>query len=249
MLELWARILHSTPNSTLLIKAKALASQTVEQHIRQIMESVGIAKDRLHLQPWRKSHEQHLASYQTVDIILDTFPYHGTTTTAEALWMGVPVVTLAGTTHVSRVGVSMLTNIGLPELIAHSENQYIQIATDLAKDIPRRNQSPLNPAPADAAIPPHGRPALRPQLRIRISPDVAFMGKIQPALLVPERQCPNSRLNKPFNSPFNTTSPGNFHRRKISTNKFSPSDQSTFKRYSIWAYLPVSRAGTTSRSI
>jgi protein O-GlcNAc transferase len=158
MLELWARILHSTPNSTLLIKAKALASPSVEQRVQQIMQSAGIAKDRLHLQPWRKSHEQHLASYQTVDIILDTFPYHGTTTTAEALWMGLPVITLAGTTHVSRVGVSMLTNIGLPELIAHSENQYIQIAVELAHDLPRLNrlrstlrqrmqQSPLMDAP------------------------------------------------------------------------------------------------------
>ncbi len=137
MLELWARILHSTPNSTLLIKAKALASQSVEQRVRQIIESAGITKDRLHLQQWRKSHEQHLASYRAIDIMLDTFPYHGTTTTCEALWMGVPVITLAGTTHHSRVGASLLTNVGLSDLIAHSEEEYVRIATDLAHDLPR----------------------------------------------------------------------------------------------------------------
>jgi protein O-GlcNAc transferase len=74
---------------------------------------------------------EHLAFYDRVDIMLDTFPYHGTTTTAEALWMGVPTVTLAGQTHVSRVGASLLQNAGLPELVARDPTEYIRIATRL----------------------------------------------------------------------------------------------------------------------
>jgi predicted O-linked N-acetylglucosamine transferase (SPINDLY family) len=75
-----------------------------------------------------------------VDIALDTFPYHGTTTTCEALWMGVPVVTLAGQTHASRVGVSLLSNLGHPEWIATSPEGYVKIAVELAGDLPRLAQ-------------------------------------------------------------------------------------------------------------
>jgi predicted O-linked N-acetylglucosamine transferase (SPINDLY family) len=79
----------------------------------------------------------HLALYGRVDIALDTFPYHGTTTTCEALWMGVPVVTRAGETHASRVGVSLLTNAGVAELVATSDESYVEVATTLARDFPR----------------------------------------------------------------------------------------------------------------
>ena len=83
---------------------------------------------------------QHLALYGRVDIALDPFPYHGTTTTCEALWQGVPVVTLAGRTHAARVGVSLLTNVGLPELIAANTDDYIRIAASLATDLPRLSE-------------------------------------------------------------------------------------------------------------
>ncbi len=76
----------------------------------------------------------HIAQYSQLDIALDPAPYNGTTTTCEALWMGVPVVTLAGNRHAGRVGVSLLTNIGVPELIAKDETDYIRIATTLAQD-------------------------------------------------------------------------------------------------------------------
>jgi predicted O-linked N-acetylglucosamine transferase (SPINDLY family) len=158
MLQLWAQILHFTPGSKLLIKAKALQSQSAIRRVHEIMQSAGITPDRLDLQGWRKSHQDHLAAYRNVHIALDTFPYHGTTTTRDALWMGVPVVTLAGQSHVSRVGVSLLTNVGLHELIANSQEQYVQIATKLARDLPHLNdlrsilrkqmeQSPLMDAP------------------------------------------------------------------------------------------------------
>jgi protein O-GlcNAc transferase len=139
MLELWAQILRSTPGSRLLLKAKALSSQTVQQQVRRIMEAGGVASERLELQGWRQSTDEHLTSYRQVDVALDTFPYHGTTTTCEALWMCVPVVTQAGATHVSRVGVSLLSNVGLPELIALDPSEYVRLAVDLAKDAHRLN--------------------------------------------------------------------------------------------------------------
>jgi protein O-GlcNAc transferase len=76
----------------------------------------------------------HLALYSRVDIALDSFPYHGTTTTCEALWMGVPVVSRLGDSHVSRVGASLLGAAGHPEWIARGDEDYIRIAADLASD-------------------------------------------------------------------------------------------------------------------
>jgi predicted O-linked N-acetylglucosamine transferase (SPINDLY family) len=76
----------------------------------------------------------HLALYHRVDIALDPFPYNGTTTTCEALWMGVPVVVLRGDRHAARVGASLLSQIGLTELIAESVEDYVEIASTLAGD-------------------------------------------------------------------------------------------------------------------
>ncbi|HEY4117562.1 MAG TPA: hypothetical protein VGM56_06895, partial [Byssovorax sp.] len=79
----------------------------------------------------------HLAHYHDIDLALDTFPYHGTTTTCEALWMGVPVVALAGRSHIARTGVSVLTNAGLPELVADDVAAYVDLAVELAGDVRR----------------------------------------------------------------------------------------------------------------
>ncbi len=84
--------------------------------------------------PYAASTQEHLSLYHQVDIALDTFPYHGTTTTCEALWMGVPVVTLAGTTHLSRVGLSFLSAVGLDGLIAKNPDEYISLASELAAE-------------------------------------------------------------------------------------------------------------------
>jgi predicted O-linked N-acetylglucosamine transferase (SPINDLY family) len=80
--------------------------------------------------------QEYLELYHRLDILLDTFPYNGGVTTCDALWMGVPVVSLAGETPVSRAGVSLLTNVGLPELIARSETEYLNIASRMAGDLP-----------------------------------------------------------------------------------------------------------------
>ena len=80
---------------------------------------------------------EHLAQYRRVDVALDTFPYNGTTTTCEALWMGVPVVTLSGTRHASRTGASILANCGLTDLIATDGDGYLEIARRVAGDVER----------------------------------------------------------------------------------------------------------------
>ncbi len=132
MLRLWAEIVLRAKKSRLVLKAASLASPSLAAHTRSILESAGLQPDQIELRSWAEYPASHLAAYNQIDIALDTFPYHGTTTTCEALWMGVPVVTLAGQTHRSRVGVSLLSNVGLPDLIAGRRQEYADIAVDLA---------------------------------------------------------------------------------------------------------------------
>ncbi len=85
----------------------------------------------------RQERKEYLERYHRLDIALDPFPYGGHTTSLDALWMGVPVVSLAGQTSVSRAGLSILSNLGLPELVAFSEDDYVRIAVELAENLPR----------------------------------------------------------------------------------------------------------------
>jgi len=130
---LWARILQQVPHSKL--KIFTVSSAAAEHHLRALFTANGIAPERLELLP-RLTHDDFLRAHRDVDIALDTFPYHGTTTTCFSLWMGVPVVVRPGDTHVSRVGVSLLQNTGLPELVAHDADDYVAIAVRLAGDRP-----------------------------------------------------------------------------------------------------------------
>jgi predicted O-linked N-acetylglucosamine transferase (SPINDLY family)/predicted SAM-dependent methyltransferase len=132
-----ARVLQAVPNSRLLLKAKPLGMPSVAQRVRERFAGAGIAASRLDLLGWEASPEGHLAVYRKVDIALDSFPYNGTTTTCEALWMGVPVVTLQGDRHASRVGVSLLGTVGLGELVAQDVDGYVRTAAQLAGDAPR----------------------------------------------------------------------------------------------------------------
>ena len=136
-LRLWGRILQAAPSARLLLKAHQLADPGVQALTRKRAEAVGLPTDRLDLQGWDSSPEFHLERYGKVDIALDPIPYNGTTTTCEAMWMGVPVITLAGDRHAGRVGVSLLNQIGLTELIAVEEDSYVRIAIDLANDAAR----------------------------------------------------------------------------------------------------------------
>jgi predicted O-linked N-acetylglucosamine transferase (SPINDLY family) len=134
LLKLWAQILAAAPNSKLLIKAKSLGDPSTQAVARRMFDAAGTAPDRVSFTGWTDDPAGHLATYGQVDVALDTFPYHGTTTTCEAMWMGVPVVTLAGATHVSRVGVSLLSAVGLRDLVATSSQQYVDTAVALAND-------------------------------------------------------------------------------------------------------------------
>ncbi|HEX8524435.1 MAG TPA: hypothetical protein VF669_19420, partial [Tepidisphaeraceae bacterium] len=136
---LWAQILHALPTATLLIKSRGLADPGTQQLVRDLFHRAGADVSRLDIRSHAPRYIDHLAAYDEVDIALDTFPYHGTTTTCEALWMGVPVITLTGPTHASRVGQSLLTAAGLPDFIAHSPADYVNLAIRLARDNPRRH--------------------------------------------------------------------------------------------------------------
>ncbi len=144
MLRLWGRILQAVPESRLLLKTAGLGSQAVRRRVQQILSEAHVGPERLELLGHEPDRDRHLALYGAMDIALDTFPYHGTMTTCEALWMGVPVVTLAGATHVSRVGVSLLSNAGLPELVAQDPDHYVRIASTLAADKVRLAELRLN---------------------------------------------------------------------------------------------------------
>ena len=133
-ISLWARVLHAVPGSTLLLKALVLGDQGARRRLLDEFARHEIAAERLELVGWTDSRDAHFALYARVDVALDPFPYNGTATTLEALWMGVPVVGLAGDSHVSRVGVSILHAVGLPELIADGPDDYVSIASRLAAD-------------------------------------------------------------------------------------------------------------------
>ena len=133
----WARILVGMPKSRLTLKYKSLKTESIQDMVYADFAKHGVTRDRLVFLSQTDSKMEHMSQYNCIDIGLDPFPYNGTTTTCDALWMGVPVITLAGRSHVGRVGVSQLTNIGLPELIGHNEDDYVDIAVALANDLPR----------------------------------------------------------------------------------------------------------------
>jgi len=136
-IDLWAQILREVPGARLLLKSRGLSDLETAAGVREEFGRRGIESARLELNGQELSVAQHLALYNRVDLALDTFPYNCTTTTCEALWMGVPVITLAGATHVSRVGASLLTHLSAEELIADSPVGYVARCVDLAGDLPR----------------------------------------------------------------------------------------------------------------
>jgi predicted O-linked N-acetylglucosamine transferase (SPINDLY family) len=126
-------VLQAVSDAHLVIYAPAGSHRAA---IRARFEGAGIASNRLAFVP-RVLPRAYLERYHAVDLCLDPFPFNGGTTTMDALWMGVPVVTLAGRTAVGRGGVSILSNLGLPEFVARSPERYVAIAADWARDVPR----------------------------------------------------------------------------------------------------------------
>jgi len=130
----WAEVLRAVPDSRLLCKSTSSADPTAQNVIREGLERSGIDPVRVSFSAFRATPQSHLAVYSDIDIALDTFPYNGTTTTCEALWMGVPVVTLCGDRHAGRVGASLLSTIGFPAGIAASREEYVLTARLLAEN-------------------------------------------------------------------------------------------------------------------
>ncbi len=133
LVALWGRVLRAVPESRLLVKAKPLADPTAAARFRAELAVHGVAPERVELRGWSASTREHLETYDEVDVALDTFPYHGTTTTCEALWMGVPVVSRIGEAHVARVGLALLTAVGHPAWCATSDDEYVARAVELAR--------------------------------------------------------------------------------------------------------------------
>ncbi len=133
-LRRWAAILAAVPGSRLLLKGHGLDTAGRRSELLTRCAAQSLDPARIDLIGRTPGTSAHLELYRRIDVALDPYPYHGTTTTCEALWMGRPVVTLAGREHRSRVGVSLLTAAGHPEWIAETENDYIGIATALAGD-------------------------------------------------------------------------------------------------------------------
>ena len=136
-IALWCAVLKRVPDSRILLKGRAFGDpDTRERFLRRFAQG-DIAADRIRLDASIVPQDDHFRAYRHMDIALDTMPYNGTTTTCEALWMGVPVLTLAGEHHVARVSASILAHAGLPELIADTPADYVDRAAMLAADAVR----------------------------------------------------------------------------------------------------------------
>ena len=134
-LTLWARILHALPQSRLRLQNAQNDNPQARSALQARLVSFGIPLDRCILTGAIEGRELHLVAHAEVDIVLDTYPYPGTTTTSEALWMGVPTVTLGGATMLARVGASLLMCAGLNEWVAWSEDDYVALAVRHGSDV------------------------------------------------------------------------------------------------------------------
>lgn len=138
-IRLWTRATLAVPGSVLMLKSVNFEDAALRDDIRARFASAGLEGARLLVVPPREGVLGHLAAYHEVDIALDPTPYNGTTTTCEALWMGVPVVTLAGRVHAARVGASLLSAVGLADLAAPDEDTFVRTVAGLAADAARRH--------------------------------------------------------------------------------------------------------------
>jgi predicted O-linked N-acetylglucosamine transferase (SPINDLY family) len=144
VIESWARITGSVPASRLVLKTSAFDAEPVRRDFLRRFAAAGLGPDRVELLGRTADPIEHLKTYSRIDVALDTFPYNGATTTCEALWMGVPVVTLAGASHAGRVGASILTAAGAAELVAPDLDAYVTRAVSLANDTARLEEYRIN---------------------------------------------------------------------------------------------------------
>lgn len=132
-IKLWAEVLKAVPDALLKLKAPSFLDAGCQERYNTLFEKEDIDRKRLQIVGPTELIDM-MQEYRDIDIALDPIPYKGGTTTVQALWMGVPVITLAGENFCGRMGISILTNVGLPELIAQTKEQYIEIAKSLAED-------------------------------------------------------------------------------------------------------------------
>jgi protein O-GlcNAc transferase len=184
VLALWARVLGAVPRSRLLL----LAEPHARDAIRSAFAAAGVTSDRLDF-TGRVAPREYLALYNRIDVALDTFPFAGGTTTLDAAWMGVPTITLSGETALHRGGVSIAMNLGLPELVARSPDEFVAAAARLAGDPDRLGglrshlrvhlaASPLGDAPRFAR---HLEAAFRWAWRRRNDPSDQSVRKAEPS--------------------------------------------------------------------
>lgn len=150
----WIAVLQQLPESRLLLKTRAFADLGARQRYQAQFDAAGIDPARIELREPAGTIGEHLVMYGEIDIALDTFPYNGTTTTCEALWMGVPVIALAGKRHAGRVGVSLLSQIQHRDWIADSPGDYVKCAMTLARKLQAAPvaRQPLRNAVASSAL-------------------------------------------------------------------------------------------------
>ena len=131
MLTAWKKILDAVPKSHLLLKSEIFNSKDGNNFVGERLKNFGFDLSRVEMRPYTGN---HLVEYGDIDIALDTFPYTGGVTTCEALYMGVPVISLYGSRHGTRFGLSILKNVGLDELAVSTYDEYINRAIMLAGD-------------------------------------------------------------------------------------------------------------------
>ncbi len=136
VVAVWAEILRRAPTARLVLKYRGLGDPTVKRRYLDLFAAHDVEPQRLELLPF-SSYAEYLATYHQVDVALDPFPFSGSVTTCDALWMGVPVVSCPGETFASRHSLSHLSSVGLTETIARDLNEYVELAVSLAGDQPR----------------------------------------------------------------------------------------------------------------
>ena len=135
--QVWSAILSGSPRSILILKNRLLSCEDLRRSIKRKFAGFGIADDRIMFLPYLDAQVDHLLHYNELDIALDPFPFNGGTTTCEALWMGVPVITMVGDRHAARVGASLLETVGVSELVGSKTEEYIELAIELSQDLGR----------------------------------------------------------------------------------------------------------------
>ena len=134
-MQSWAKLLDELPTARFKLKNRSLNDPDTRAAAMTRFNALGLDTKRIDVFDYTKTVDQHLVLYQQIDIALDSYPYNGATTTCEALWMGIPVVSLSGERHASRMGLSILSAVDLQNLVSTSDEQMLQCCLMLAKDL------------------------------------------------------------------------------------------------------------------